>query len=160
MISAHENLSGLESCGCLLIAFGFVRLLAKWIQDAPATPDPWEREAREAIDSPDVPEVCHHCSASNEPTAWFCGHCGSAIGPYNNLMPYVNAFSLGEVLRNGVFNRMRAKPLIFVGYLLVSLGGVSVAGFRALTLIYWFFLARNLFRTRPPEFEDPQGAAG
>jgi ribosomal protein L40E len=155
MISERENLGGLVSCVCLLIAFGFVRVLAKWIQDAPATPDPWGRETQEAVDSPDLPEVCHHCSASNEPTAWFCGHCGSAIGPYNNLMPYVNAFSQGEVFRNGVCERMRANPLILVGYVLVSLEGYLV-----FAPLYWFFLARNLFRTRPPESEDPESPAG
>ena len=151
MISERENLGGLVSCVCLLIAFGFVRVLAKWIQDAPATPDPWGRETQKAIDSPDVSEVCHHCSASNEPTAWFCGHCGSAIGPYNNLMPYVNAFSQGEVLRNGVCERIRANPLILVGYLLVSLEGYLV-----LAPVYWFFLARNLFRIRSAEPEDAE----
>ena len=58
-------------------------------------------------------------------------------------MPYLNAFSQGEVLRNGVFDRMRASPLILVGYLLVSLKGYLV-----FAPVYWFFLARNLFRIR------------
>lgn len=76
-----------------------------------------------------------------EPGAWFCGNCGSAVGPYNNLMPYLNVFSEGEVFRNGVSSRLRNKPVIFIGYFLISLGSYAI-----FAPIYWFFLLSNLKR--------------
>ena len=57
-----------------------------------------------------------------EPEAWFCKHCGAAVGPYNNLMPFLNVFSEGEVLRNGITHRFRNRPFIAFGYFLITLG--------------------------------------
>jgi hypothetical protein len=155
MLPDGENLGGLAMGGCILIAFGFLRLLAKWIQDASVGPDPWEQEVGQATDSPDVPEVCHRCSAPQAWGAWFCPHCGSAVGPYNNLMPYVNVFSQGEVLRNGATDRFRMRPLILIGYLLVSLEGYLI-----FAPVYWFFLLRNLRcrRDAPPQSAEAPNA--
>jgi hypothetical protein len=36
-------------------------------------------------------------------------------------MPYVHIFSEGEVFRNGVAGRFRNRPLVLVGFILISL---------------------------------------
>ncbi|HTY86393.1 MAG TPA: hypothetical protein VMB80_02925 [Candidatus Acidoferrum sp.] len=124
----------------LLLLGGLWRLIG-WIREAPVHPDPWDAEVQQKLEDPDIQEVCRHCSTPLMPGAWFCECCGSAVGPYNNLMPYVNAFSEGEVFRNGVANRLRNKPIILVGYLLISLGSYAV-----FAPLYWFFLLSNLKR--------------
>jgi hypothetical protein len=90
-----------------------------------------------------APEICPHCSTPQPPTAWFCEHCGRAVGPYNNLMPYLQVFSEGEVFRNGASGQFRRRPLILAGYFLLGFGMLSF-----LAPIYWFSLLLNL---RSPE---------
>ena len=132
--------------GALLIA-AFWRLIV-WVRDAPTKPDPWDAEIEQKLQEPDAQEVCHHCFEPQPPTAWFCARCGSAVGPYNNLMPYVNVFSEGEVFRNGTSGRLQKRPLILIGYFLISLGS-----FAFLAPIYWVQLFLNL--TRPPREQEP-----
>jgi hypothetical protein len=134
--------------GFLLLA-GLWRFIG-WVRDAPKTPDPWDAEVERTLWEPETREVCHHCFQEQEPGAWFCRHCGNAVGPYNNLMPYLNVFSEGEVLRNGVAGRFRNRPVILIGYFLISLGAYSI-----FAPIYWFFLLSNLKRT-----PDEQKSAG
>jgi hypothetical protein len=57
----------------------------------------------------------------------------------------VYIFSQGEVLRAGVTERFRPRPLIVIGYLLFSLGMFAVAA-----PIYWVFLFKNLRRDNGP----------
>ena len=98
-------------------------------------------------------EVCHHCLTQQPPNACFCEHCGSAVGPYNNMMPYLNVFSEGEVFRNGAADRLRSKPLIIAGYLLFSL-----SAYVFFAPIFWFFLFKNLKRYREEKpGEQPDG---
>ncbi len=126
--------------GLLLLA-GLWRFIG-WIRDAPVRPDPWNAEVEQKLEDPEIREVCRHCSTPQEPGAWFCAHCGSAVGPYNNLMPYLNVFSEGEVFRNGVTSRFRNKPVILIGYFLISLGSYAI-----FAPIFWFFLFKNLNRS-------------
>jgi ribosomal protein L40E len=104
-----------------LILAGLWRFVA-WVREAPTTPDPWDAETEQKLSEPEAQEVCHHCFAPQPPTAWFCARCGSAVGPYNNLMPYVQVFSEGEVFRNGTSGRFRNRPLVLLGYFLMTLG--------------------------------------
>jgi hypothetical protein len=112
-------IAGLAAGGLLLV--GMWRLIA-WVREAPVKPDPWDAEVEKQLADPDTPQVCPHCLTEQPPTAWFCACCGSAVGPYNNLMPYVQVFSEGEVFRNGVSGRFRNRPLIIIGYMLIMLG--------------------------------------
>jgi len=118
-------------------------LLIAWVRNAPTTPAPWNAEVEQSLSEPEAVEVCHRCFAEQPPDAWFCAHCGSAVGPYNNLMPYVCVFSQGEVFRNGVDSRVQANPLTVLGYLFYSL--VSYALFAP---VYWFFFFKQLQRCR------------
>jgi ribosomal protein L40E len=97
-----------------LLLAGLWRLIA-WIREAPAKPDPWDAEVECKLEDPEAVEVCPHCFTQQPPTAWFCKHCGKAVGPYNNMMPFLNVFSEGEVLRNSTTGRLRNRPLIFIG---------------------------------------------
>lgn len=133
-----------------LAVYLFWRLII-WIRDSPVKPDPWESEMTQIIADPETPETCPHCSTPQPPTAWFCEHCGRAVGPYNNLMPYLQIFSEGEVLRNGTSGQFRKRPLILIGYLLLSLGMLSV-----FAPILWISLLGNYRRSDLPQ-ENPPG---
>jgi hypothetical protein len=133
-----------------LVLAGFWRLIV-WVRNAPIRPDPWDAEFEQKMQDPDTPETCHHCSTPQPPGAWFCSHCGRAVGPYNNLMPYVQVFSEGEVFRNGTSGRFRNRPLILVGYFLISLGMFSF-----FAPIYWISLLMNLKRPDRPQKSVPE----
>ena len=109
----------------------------------PTSPDPWDKEIEKALHEPEAVEVCHRCFDPVTPDSWFCEHCGCAVGPYNNVMPYIHVFSEGEVLRNGVKDKLRQNALIVAGYLLVSLNLYLV-----FAPIYWILLFRNLKRQK------------
>jgi hypothetical protein len=130
-----------------LLLAGFWRLIL-WVREAPLKPDPWDAEVERTLWEPEAVQVCHHCLTPQNPNAWFCKHCGSAVGPYNNLMPYLNAFSEGEVFRNGVTNSFRRRPVILIGYFLISLAAYSF-----FAPIYWLFLLSNL--KRPQNEPEP-----
>ncbi len=124
------------------LAAAFAWRLIVWVREAPAKADPWDEETENKLSEPEAVQVCHRCFTEQPENAWFCRHCGSAVGPYNNLMPYVSIFSEGEVFRNGASGSLRPSPLIVTGYLLLSLS----YGFFA--PIFWFSFFRNLKRVK------------
>jgi hypothetical protein len=148
MAGAYDNVPFEYVLASLILGGLTIGRLVLWVQEAPLKPDPWEAEVEQGLQRPDAQPVCHRCFSPQPLGQWFCEHCGSAVGPYNNLMPYVNAFSEGEVFRNGVTDRMRASPLTLAGYLLASLHSYVI-----FAPVYWFFLLRNLFSTRRSEVE-------
>ena len=103
-----------------LLLVGFWRLIG-WVRNAPIRPDPWDAEIEQKLQQPETPETCHHCSTPQAPGAWFCNQCGASVGPYNNLMPYVQVFAEGEVYRNGMTARFRNRRLIALGFFLMTL---------------------------------------
>ena len=113
------------------------------------TSDPWDEETERAVQEDNAVQVCHRCLAPALPGQWFCEHCGCAVGPYNNWMPYVYLFSQGEILRNGVWDRLKPNFLTVMGYLLISLCSFAFAA-----PAYWFFLFRNFGRQRRGAPED------
>ncbi|MSU57662.1 MAG: hypothetical protein EXS35_05690 [Pedosphaera sp.] len=122
-------------------AFALWRIL-DWIKRSPTHPDPWDSETGQAVQEDDAVPVCHRCLTPVPPGHWFCETCGCAVGPYNNYMPYLQIFSEGEVLRNGTQAKLRFNALIVAGYVLCSLN------FLILAPVYWFFLFRNLRRSK------------
>jgi len=125
-----------------------------WIRDAPVTPDPWDAEVEQKLSEPDAVEVCPHCLTEQPPTAWFCKGCGRATGPYNNLMPYLQVFSEGEVFRNGTSGQFRRRPFILFGYFLITVGT-----FPLLAPIYLLSLLLGLKRPLAgPEPAEEQNA--
>ena|ERR1017187_1797384 len=148
MFGACDPYQVVAGFGLTFICLAGLWQLIVWVREAPTTPDPWNAEVGQKLSEPDAVEVCSRCLTEQPPTAWFCNHCGKAVGPYNNLMPYLNVFSEGEVLRNGTTGRFRNRPFILIGYLLITLG---INPFFA--PIYWFFLLSNL--KRPPGKQEP-----
>ena len=142
-------LGNLAICGLVLACLWRLAVL---IRNAPVTPDPWDAETDHKLSEPDAEEVCPHCLTPQPPTARFCEHCGRAVGPYNNWMPYVCVSSEGEVFRNGTSGEVRRSPLTITGYLLSSIGCYSF-----LAPIYWFCLFSKLNRPRSEaQSEHPQ----
>jgi hypothetical protein len=142
--------------------------LIGWVRDAPVTPDPWDLAVEQKLQEPETPEVCPHCLTEQPPTAWFCKRCGRAVGPYNNVMPYLQIFSEGEVFRSGTSERLRKSPLILIGYLLLSLNFVAFVFFQpagswlfgVLILLglfsYWSSLLENLKRSKDEPADQGQ----
>jgi len=98
-----------------LVAFRFLR----WLQKEATSPDPWDKEVEEAVRRDDALPLCPHCLAPQEQETWFCAECGNSIGAYNNLNPYLFAFSVGDLFRNGTTGWARPRPLVTVGFLLL-----------------------------------------
>ena len=139
MIAPHHSELLVATLAVVGLAIGFFLRLIAWVRDAPVTPDPWDAATEEKLSAPETEQTCHHCSTPQKSDAWFCPHCGSAVGPYNNLMPFICAFSIGEVLRNGVAGRMRKNPLVIIGYLIFSLGNYFI-----IAPLYWLLFFTNL----------------
>lgn len=118
------------------------RIIA-WIKNSPVRPDPWESDTEQAVHLPGAVPICHHCLTPVSQSQWFCETCGAAVGPYNNYMPYVYVFSQGEVLRNGVTDRIRVNAMTVGGYFLMALSNYVI-----FAPIYWYFLFQNLRRIR------------
>jgi hypothetical protein len=138
MIHHPERVVGAVALAFMAIAFlarAFVRVLR-----SPTSPNPWDKEIDKALREPDAMQVCHRCFEPVAPAAWFCT-CGCAVGRYNNLMPYVSAFSQGEVLRNGVYSKLPNELIIFAGYFLISFHYLFI-----LAPVYWILLFNNLNR--------------
>ena len=141
----EHTLVGLVILGiCALAIYRFVL----WVVETPRTVDPWGKETEEAVNRDEAVPLCHHCFTPQEHNGWFCPECGATVGPYCNYMPYVYIFSQGEVLRAGLTERMRRSPLITIGFVLLSLGMFAIAA-----PIYWFFLFKNLHRSKGAKAE-------
>ena len=121
-----------------LLCRAFVR-----VRQNPTSPDPWDKEIEKTLHEPEAVEVCHRCFDPVTPGSWFCEHCGCAVGPYNNLMPYIDVFSEGEVLRNGVNDKLRQNALVIAGYFFLSLNLYLV-----FAPVYWVLLFKNLKRQK------------
>ncbi|HXC99370.1 MAG TPA: hypothetical protein VN048_08515 [Verrucomicrobiae bacterium] len=115
--------------------------LTRWIKSGENTPDPWGPEIDQRIRDLQTPALCHRCLIPQEHDAWFCPECGSAVGPYNNYMPFVVVFSQGEVLRAGVNDRFRPSFLIVCGFVVYALTQYAV-----FAPIYWYFMYQNFRR--------------
>jgi len=107
----------------------------------PMKPDPWDETISAQMESIGAAPLCHRCLTPHLHHEHFCPTCGSAVGDYNNMLPFEQLFSEGEVFRNGTTRPVRPTFLVVTGYLLVS-----AAAYMAFAPVYWFFLLRNLIR--------------
>jgi len=119
--------------------------LIAWVRESPVQPEPWDASVEKELEV--ATEVCPHCSTPQPVHAWFCRHCGRAVGPYNNLMPYVQIFSEGEVLRNSTQRQFRNRPLILIGYFLIGLAFFPLF----LLPVYWLSLVRSWKQSGRPD---------
>lgn len=147
MVGGPEMIVAELAVAGLAIAFVWRALI--WVKAPPTSPDPWDKEVEERLHDPEAVAVCHRCFTPINSNGWFCEHCGSAVGPYNNILPYVVIFSQGEVLRNGVSDRFHRKGLIAAGYLLFTLSQYAI-----FAPFYWIPLFKNL-KHRANAAEEP-----
>jgi hypothetical protein len=133
-----------------ILAFS-IYLFIRWLMGAKGTADPWGDDIEKTLAEDEAVPVCHHCLTPQQHSGWFCPECGATTGPYCNYLPYVNVFSQGEVLRAGVTEHLRRRPLIVFGYLLLPF--VTFTFLLPLALVYWFFLFKNLRRNDGPDAE-------
>jgi len=118
------------------------------------TPDPWPAELDTAVRGPDAIPVCHRCMTPCDLPVWFCPACGAAVGPYNNVMEYINIFSVGEALRSGVGPEAHFTPFRTVAY--VSIGLIEYTVFAPL---YFIRLYRNFRRLKGAQNDGPNKAS-
>lgn len=114
------------------------------------TPNPWSDELDVAVRAPDAIPVCHRCATPCDLPVWFCPSCGAAVGPYNNVMPYIYIFSIGEALRSGVGPEAHFTPFRIVAY--VSIG---VAEYTVFAPLYLLQLYRNYGKLKNQECAHP-----
>ena len=100
-------------------------------------PDPWPPEIDKEIRKPEAICVCHRCFTPQETATWFCPDCGTAVGPYNNTMPFIRIFSMGEVVRSAVNKNAWSTPLRIIGYF--------ITGFLAYSLFFPFYAFRLIW---------------
>ena len=133
--------------------FALYRLIV-WIRESPVSPNPWSPEVESSVHLPEADPICPKCFTPQPPGQWFCEHCNSAVGDYNNWMPYVREFSQGEVFRNGVTEKIRINTLTVFGYLILSLSAYLV-----FAPVYWYFFFKNVKRIRQEELQPapPEG---
>lgn len=110
----------IRGIGLAVLAFGLLWRFFEWVRLPATSPDSWDTEIEKALHEPEAVEVCHRCFDPVPPNSWFCEHCGCAVGPYNNMMPYVCVFSQGEILRNGLNDRLPRNTIIGIGYLIFT----------------------------------------
>ena len=119
------------------------RLRAWWV--SLDYPDPWPAELHEQIHAIDALPVCHRCFLPFEHHSGqlFCADCGAAVGPYNNLIPFIRNYSAGEVMRGGVGPEAHFSPFTVIGYL-----WWSSSQFMFLSVIYHIRFLRNILRKK------------
>jgi hypothetical protein len=113
----------------------------KWIKDVTPAPDPWSDEVDQMVHEADAVPVCHKCLTPYSENDWFCEQCGSAIGSYNTLNPYLSIFSIGEMLRSGTSEKIKLNLLTVIGYLLAAVWQYAI-----FAPIYWVMFFLNVWR--------------
>lgn len=138
----------------IVVAFAIYRLV-QHVRRVVPTPDPWGKEVEISIEAEDATPVCHRCFTGHDPNTWFCPKCGTAVGDYNNILPWVQVFSEGEVLRNSLFDRLRVGALTVAGFFLFTLALAMLTGIGFLLLPFvWVMFAKNIRRSRLAEAEE------
>ena len=110
--------------------------LKAWWRRIP--PDPWPAEVDESVRGHEAVMICHHCFTPQQHAGWLCPTCGVAVGPYNNILPYIRIFSMGEVSRSCMGSDARFTLLTVTGYILLPLLQVPI-----LAPFYYIRLALN-----------------
>lgn len=138
-----EFVLGLFLAGCIVVWL-VIHFLVRWYCSGKVRPDPWGDKFSEAVNREDAVEICHRCFEPQKASACFCPHCGGAVGPFNNLMPFEQLFSVGEVVRAGVTEKVH--PWTIPGFVLIA-----ISQYLVFAPLYLYFFFKNLSRQRAGE---------
>jgi len=127
----------------------FTGWIRKWWESLDVS-NPWSEEIDKAARASDAIPICHHCTTPCELPVWFCPACGAAVGPYNNLLPFIRIFSIGEALRSGVGPEAHFTTFRTAAY--ISIGLVEYGVFSPL---YFIRLYRNHLRLQKEQNQKP-----
>ncbi len=148
--------------GIALVAAGaaLVIILIRRIREIASrgSPDPWPQEVDLAVKARDAIPVCINCLYPQEGHRWFCPHCAFPAGEYVTMMPYLQIFATGEVLRRGVMGTPEtgfARKALFVIY--------SASEYAFFAPVYWFWMVRKaggkpICHARRQELKFEEGA--
>jgi len=125
-----------------------LRSLRRWWRTV-GGPDPWDDDTDHAVREADSVPVCRHCLTPCSDPVWFCPACGRSFGPYNNTMPFLYIFSIGEAMRAGVNRQTRWTPFTRLGFILLGL-----AEYVLLAPVYFY----RMYRARHPGSSSGRGA--
>jgi hypothetical protein len=138
----------------IVIGFGIYRFIQHFRGLVPR-PDPWGKEIEAAVYNDSAVPLCHRCFTEHENTTLFCPKCGAAVGDYNNVMPWVQVFSEGEVLRNSLFDRLRVNAITIAGFFVFTLALGVITGVGLILMpFFWAMFAKNVARNRFLEAEE------
>jgi hypothetical protein len=110
-------------------------LLHRLLQPAP---DPWPADVAERVREKSAVPLCLNCLFPQGPHTWFCPSCAFPTGDYVVLMPYLQNYAVGEVLRRGVSGppeRRRSVQLFLVVY--------SICEYAIFAPLYWYWMLRR-----------------
>lgn len=110
--------------------------LANWLRRV--APDPWPPEIGATVNEKSAVPLCLNCLFPQGPHAWFCPACGFPTGDYVVLMPYLQNFVVGEVLRRGVMGPPERRP--GVKWFLVI---YSIFQYAIFAPAYWYWMRRR-----------------
>ncbi len=132
--------------------------LRRFLQPGP--PDPWSREVDEAVRRPEAHPICPNGLRPQNQHFWFCAHCGFPGGDCLTMMPYLQNYSLGEVLRRGVIDSQERRKGVLLGFVMLS----SIH-YLVFAPIYWFGMYRKatghpICEEKRPRFADDEPVPG
>ena len=85
--------------------------------------DPWDDLLEEDFWEKATPlYFCGNCGALFDDRRYFCESCGSSVGYYNNSMPFLWIFSLGDLLMYCISPGFRGGRMNIAGVYLMALG--------------------------------------
>ena len=97
-----------------------------------------------------IPEqkLCTRCTAPVPGHFWFCPACGGASGEYVTVMPFMNIFAMGDLLRSGVSGppeKNAGKKFMLILTVLTQYG--------AFAIFYWLRMSQKA--QGKPLIDDP-----
>lgn len=115
------------------------------------TPNPWPDELDDQVHAIDALPVCHRCFLPFEyhSQSYFCADCGASIGPFNNYMPLLRYYAMGEVMRSAVGPEAVLTTPCIIGYVLFMFTQTSL-----LFPIFIYRLCKNIGRLRTVTTDD------
>jgi hypothetical protein len=139
--------------GLVGLVFGGLWFFMEGVGKPASRPEPWDSEVTAQLEQEEATPLCHHCLLPQNSATNFCPQCGAPVGPYTNLLPYTNLFSVGHMLRIGTGEQFQRTPFKVAFFMLVSL-----SEYGPFAPFYWYRLFTNRNRINPAAPEESLAA--